>query len=720
MRKTVFFLGLIFLFLSNQIAFAANIYDSIFYAVNTNVHWAVPYAKNVGQRLASIKGSLSGDNAHIDTETIDRIIAEVLQPEQLDDTISSVNWKAFLVTILGVEETEIDFLNESLNNDPIRREDAIASAMKILEEKMDLDFSQLNTVMPEDKFSDMVSVEEEKAAFVSLAVNEGIIAGYNDESLRPKQYVRNCEAITIIEKICSKYGLPEVQWTGNINLQQIDGYIKVHGPQAIEEAFWTNDNGVLMVYNAQDSLAREAAKVFPESDKTVKALEYDQYNISESLLNANAFKDERGYISVNKIVWNKNRRYINKDGELKTIEIPYVNYWISDDNRMVLMQDEENRTVKLYDFLTENSIEMDEYYRWADRKYNRAIKWSPDSRYLVSTLFKPEDDIGIGEKNRFAVFDCQNGKLMTVIHERGYYAFYPAWSPDGSKIAFFRVKMDDAELKLALNNMIDHRFNLPVSQIGVYDLTTKELTYYPHPESVILGRYEGGIVWAPAGDQLYIETASDKDKFLIDLHENPALNFAQVPNDVWALDLKKEVYEKLLSGKVLAVQKEPALEEILSAQEVFGQTEEPLENPSDLHEEIMYAVTKRIYGISSNNSRILYATQSYNLSRHENIPARFTVQEVESGIEKPINEKELIHYWWLNDGRLIFVESEMIPRSRNAKITYRIKEIDKAFNIREIATFIQFPTAISMSPNKQHLMLHQYRGDKDVKIIRLN
>jgi hypothetical protein len=64
------------------------------------------------------------------------------------------------------------------------------------------------------------------------------------------------------------------------------------------------------------------------------------------------------------------------------------------------------------------------------------------------------------------------------------------------------------------------------------------------------------------------------------------------------------------------------------------------------------------------------------------------------------------------------VENEF-SRSRYGKIAYIIKKIDKDFNIQEIARFIQYPTAISISPDKHYLMLHQYRDNKDVKLINL-
>ncbi|MGE4284929.1 MAG: hypothetical protein AB7G87_14645, partial [Clostridia bacterium] len=420
MKKGIVVLTIIF-FISIYGVKAVEIYPQ-----DGSKHWAVSYASNLSQRLATIKKSLEG-SADTLIEDIDVVNREVLQAEKFNDAVTFNNWQKLLMMIVGEKSDE----NYSEQNN-IRREDAIASMMQILEKRFDLVFSDINAADGYDKFYDNAETTEDKIILIGLAANQGIISGYDDSSFRPKDYLKNSEAIAIIERVCNKYGLPQTQWDSDIKLINIDGFLRINGPMEIEDAFWTNDKGILLMYNTQASNIREAAKVFINENRTIKAFKYDNSNLKENLFNESAFSQERGYLSSNKIIWDKNRKYINVKGELKDIYIPYSNYSVSSDNRMVLMQDEEEQIMRVYDFLTEKSFAMDEYFRWADEAYSRDIQWSPDSRYIISTLFKPEDDIGIEEKNRFAIFDCRSGKLVEIIEEKGYYSYYPIWSADGS------------------------------------------------------------------------------------------------------------------------------------------------------------------------------------------------------------------------------------------------------------------------------------------------
>lgn len=704
-KRIILSLIIIFLFVTNNVFFALP------YEQPSSKHWAAPYANNFSQRLIPVKKALTEDS-DIRAEDIHKITTEVLEAKNFNEPISFSNWQRILRIIFGKQISESNASGGNIN-----RENAVASVMELLKEKVNLKPSTMDTLAAHSQFSDSYDISEDKVILIGLAYNQGLISGYGDATFRPKDNLRNSEALVLIDKVCSKYGLPETQWNGDIGLIKIDNYIKVEGPEAIEEALWTNDKGILLVYSTEESNIREAAKVFVNENRSVKALKYNSYNLSESLFNESAFTEERGYISANKIIWSKNRRYVNMQGELKNIYIPYVNFWVSKDNRMVLLPDEEKNTVKIYDFLTESSTTLEQYFRWADAKYTRAVKWSPDSRYMISTLHKPEDDIGIEEKTRFAIFDCRSGKLVKVIDDYGYYSFYPTWSADGNKVAFYRVKIDDSELKDYLNNIIDIKFDLLAKEIGIYDVNTGEIKYYPHPEGVILAKYENSIVWSPQSDKLYIETAADKEALLNSLDENRNLDLQTTANEVWELNLKSGQYTKILAtGEVDSKEvNDVYIEELVEAGNIL-----PIEeNDMDFNKtDDIYSLVQKINSVSLDGKRILYSKRLNNLMQYENTSTQFMMKDLDSDKEMVLNDAVLTYYWWLSDGSLLFVENEF-SRSRYGKIAYIIKKIDKDFNIQEIARFIQYPTAISISPDKHYLMLHQYRDNKDVKLINL-
>ncbi len=682
-KKRIGYLIVIFLLILNMIVLPTS------NAKEMNDHWVNSYSVDLEQRLELIKDNTLKDNTLKDTEKkdIEIVIEHVFKSSSYDEYISISNWKRLMKLILQNEKVDTAFIESASRDNHITREDAVVTIMKVLKEKYNLNSTELIILALRNIFNDSANVEQEKSAYITLAVKEGLISGYDDVSFRPTEYLRNSEAITIIEKVCRKYGLPELQSNNDIIISTMDGYMQIDGLGSIDEAFWTNDDGILLVNYLQHLQIREAVKVFVADNGVIKALEYNDDHISERLFNEKAFENERGYISSNKIIWDKMRRYINKDGELKKIYLPYVNYWISGDESKVFIEDEIQRRIKIFDFLTEKEVFIPEYYRWADDKYSRGMYWSPDSKHIISMLFSPEDDIGFSEKNRFAIFNCDDGRLVKLINDYGYYSFYPKWSVDGRKIAYFRVKMDDKEVKEALNHMVDHHFDLPVKEIGIYDLDTGETTYYNHPTSIILGKDEEGIVWSPQGDKLYIETVFDKKQFIDNVEKNNELDFKKVVNEVWELDLKRGEYNKILTGEMLE------------------------------ERETAYSVIKRVCSVSAEGDRILYMNQLYNMNEYENIPPQYIVKNLVTGKELIINENIFADHWWMKKG-MVFVEY-IPPEYRKIKFTYKIKRLTEDFEIREIASFTQHHTDITISPDKQYLMLHQYRGEKDIKIIKL-
>jgi Tol biopolymer transport system component len=72
-----------------------------------------------------------------------------------------------------------------------------------------------------------------------------------------------------------------------------------------------------------------------------------------------------------------------------------------------------------------------------------ALAWSPDGRYLAIPLFQQTLCLGI--------IRADNGRILKIIED----AYLPAWSPDGSKLAF--VQGSDAETL----HYIDHNFGPP-------------------------------------------------------------------------------------------------------------------------------------------------------------------------------------------------------------------------------------------------------------------
>lgn len=682
-----------FVFTNLIIALVLLLSINVAYSDNTTeYHWAAKYAESVVQTLNTASIHMPEYENYYSNETIKNVIDRVTKVEKLDEKINSEDWYNLLGIVFDIDNSSYI---KSISEKYITREDAIHSLIKLINKDNKLDISDNDT----SYYIDLYKVSPEKRENLLIAVREGLISGYIDSSLRPKQYLRNAEAVKIIEMVCSKYELPKVQWAGNISFSKEDNYIKVKGVDAINEASWANDNSLILVYYNPITYVREASKVRFDTKTSSIAFKYEENNISLSILNEEAFKEERGYISANEYIWSNIRRYVNENGELKEIEAPYTNCWISKDHTKMLIQDYIEKEVNIFDFLTEKTVNVENYYYWADSKYTRDVRWSPDSKYFISTLYRPEDDIGIGIKNRFAVFNCETGEIVKVINNYDCYSFYPTWSPDSKKVAFLSIEMDNDDLQYALNNMIENSFNLPATSIGVFDIENDKTTYYKHPESIILGKYQEPIKWSKDSNKIYLEAALDKRELILELNKSVKLNIDKIPNEIWELDIINNEYKSITSGGKFEVK--PAF---------FLEYEE--------EESTLYVVTKELLSTSPDNKIILYKKNFKNISYYENIPSLYVFKNLVTGEEISINNKIVTHYWWKDNGDLIFVENELSER-RRSKTKFSIKRLNSDFEVSEIASFTQFPTKITISPDKEYVMLHEYRGTKDVKIVKL-
>ncbi len=165
-------------------------------AKETNDHWVKPYSDNLEQRLELINKETIEDSTR---ENIEILMEQVLNSSSYDSYISVSNWENLIQVIFGSEEVEDYLLKTGIKHRPITRENAVVTIMKILKEKYNLQSTELIILALKNIFNDGANVEEEKGAYISLAVSEGLISGYDDASFRPKQYLRNSEAITILE-----------------------------------------------------------------------------------------------------------------------------------------------------------------------------------------------------------------------------------------------------------------------------------------------------------------------------------------------------------------------------------------------------------------------------------------------------------------------------------------------------------------------------------------
>lgn len=713
----------------------ANVYSQVLSGTPLFSHWATGYADNLENRLEQIKQMYQKQN-HMDNDMminqINQLTQNLLDKRFFDDFITMKDWHALLYVFLEVEKQNIPFSASLSHKRSIAREDTIAEMMTILADKQYISIEDVRGTALAEIFQDSEQIDDNKAIWIVKALKEEIISGYGDATLRPKHYLRIAEAITMIEKICAQYALPQKQWVGDIYLLNREGDIYIKGPTRIEEAMWTQDNSILVVYDSPTYHQREAAKIFLDKNEVVKAIEYGLDNISERLFNANAFKKEKGYLSANKILWDKQHRYINAKGEIKQLYIPHIHYSICPNQQKVLLQDEQLKRARIFDFLSERSVTVYGYYRWADANYHRSAIWSPNGKHLVSELFEPQDDIGIGEKKRFAIFESNSGKLIRIIHDRKYYSFYPTWSPDGKKLAFFRVAIDDKQLSVYLNNMLNRQFNLPAREVGIYDVQSDTIQYYQLDDKIILGKYTNGIIWDLSGEVLYVEAAVDNTNFLNKIDKGNEVGLTDTPNEVWKIDLENKKCEKVLTGKWITEKEELSLEQILPMLDYFlSPLEQEMAQQMELEEifdlsalqemrvkETNYAVIKRVLDIGKQQEHMLYMRQKYNLDWYENIPAQFIVLNQATGEHIEINRHPIINHWWLDDGRLLFVEGE-VSYGRNRSITYHIKILDTDFNLHAVDSFSQALTSISLSPNGKYLMIYRHRGDKEVRVIKI-
>ncbi|MGE4284403.1 MAG: hypothetical protein AB7G87_11875, partial [Clostridia bacterium] len=280
---------------------------------------------------------------------------------------------------------------------------------------------------------------------------------------------------------------------------------------------------------------------------------------------------------------------------------------------------------------------------------------------------------------------------------------------------FYRVKADDKELKDFLNHAVDSSFNLLAKEIGIYDLNSGNIRYYPHPEGILLGKYQNGLIWSPQGDSLYIQVAGDKEALLDQIQQGEDINIEKVTNEIWKLDSLTGAYTKVISidENIIARGSEDS-DGDTTVFNPLGETEEDQAEPRNI-----YTVESSIKSVSPSGNLALYMKQLYNMTRYENILTKVMLRDLNSGQEKAINSMLLTDHWWLTDGSLVIVESEP-NRSRYAQqTTYVIKRIEQDFTEVELVRLSQYPTSITLSPDKNFLMLHQYRGSKDVKFLDL-
>jgi Tol biopolymer transport system component len=129
-------------------------------------------------------------------------------------------------------------------------------------------------------------------------------------------------------------------------------------------------------------------------------------------------------------------------------------------------------------------------------RYNRNVRWSPDSRYIVYTTSRyTAGDADLYTDAELAIYDRQTGDTRRITNnDQG--DFHATWSPDGRRLALVRCESDGDACNLHIINLIDADGEIN-GVLSSQVLLFQDAAYY-------------NLRWSPDGERIYFIANRDR------------------------------------------------------------------------------------------------------------------------------------------------------------------------------------------------------------------
>jgi hypothetical protein len=184
-----------------------------------SAHWVDPELKSYKQRIVQYKDG-SSMKGPITKEEWESFYFHVLSPDRFDKPIEIANWVTMIKMGVQLPKDKEDEMIKGYvyNLVPIytmnlNRETTVGGLMKLLTASI-VKGSWSNTEADASKvYVDFKDISDMQQGLVQIAYRDGLLDSATQTKFRPKDNLTNAEAISMMEKVMSKYEQVESQLT---------------------------------------------------------------------------------------------------------------------------------------------------------------------------------------------------------------------------------------------------------------------------------------------------------------------------------------------------------------------------------------------------------------------------------------------------------------------------------------------------------------------------
>ncbi|MEW6622624.1 MAG: S-layer homology domain-containing protein [Bacillota bacterium] len=168
-------------------------------------HW-------VDEELVGFKELIISCDNEIIKEELEKLQSAVFGEEQLDEPISLQHWAALVNLALRPDKDGsgrmLDFYVYGLGTgDKITREDAVGGLVKLLTIDYLSGSSTYEELKPSLALTDLEMISDRQVVLVQKAYCEGILDAQTIDLFRPKDYLTNAEAVSMLYRVIKKYNI---------------------------------------------------------------------------------------------------------------------------------------------------------------------------------------------------------------------------------------------------------------------------------------------------------------------------------------------------------------------------------------------------------------------------------------------------------------------------------------------------------------------------------